>query len=72
VQLLADRSWWVRARAAEALRALGAPGLAALRWCAETHTDAYARERAVEALSHAGAEAPAPSVVEPAREAVVA
>jgi HEAT repeat protein len=52
VQLLADRSWWVRARASEALRALGAPGIAALRWCAAEHTDPYARERALEALSH--------------------
>ena len=57
VQLLGDTSWWVRARAGEALRALGAPGIAALRWCAETHTDPYARERAVEALAHALAEA---------------
>jgi HEAT repeat protein len=67
VQLLSDNSWWVRARAAEALRALGTQGLAALRWCAETHPDPYARERALEALSHgehvgdepeAGTEAP--------------
>jgi HEAT repeat protein len=59
VQLLGDESWWVRARAAEALRTLGGPGLAALRWCAETHTDRYARDRALEALSHVPAEADA-------------
>jgi HEAT repeat protein len=57
VKLLGDRSWWVRARASEALRALGDPGLAALRWCADTHADPYARERALEALAHALAEA---------------
>jgi hypothetical protein len=71
VQLLGDRSWWVRARAGEALRALGAPGVAALRWCARTHADPYARERALEALAHALAEAevdlaPQPADVAPA------
>ena len=59
VQLLGDRSWWVRARAGEALRALGAPGVAALRWCAASHSDPYARERALEALAHMVAEQPA-------------
>ena len=34
-----------------ALGALGGPGLAALRWCAQTHEDPYARERALEALA---------------------
>jgi HEAT repeat protein len=61
VQLLADRAWWVRARASEALRALGAPGIAALRWCAAEHTDPYARERALEALSHVRLDPPAAS-----------
>jgi HEAT repeat protein len=69
VQLLGDRSWWVRARAAEALLALGMPGLAALRWCAATHSDPYARERALEALSHAGDRGTESA---PAAEAVVA
>lgn len=49
--LLADRSWWVRARAAEALRELGPAGMSALRWCATGHPDPYARERAIEALA---------------------
>jgi HEAT repeat protein len=65
VKLLGDPSWWVRARAAEALGALGGPGLAALRWCAETHDDPYARERALEALSHVLVEAEAEAVREP-------
>jgi HEAT repeat protein len=59
VELLGDRSWWVRARAGEALRALGAAGIAALRSCAATHPDPYARERALEALAHTLAEVPA-------------
>lgn len=66
VKLLGDPSWWVRARAAEALGALGGPGLAALRWCAETHDDPYARERALEALSHVLVEAEAEAIGEPA------
>ena len=66
VKLLGDPSWWVRARAAEALGALGSTGLAALRWCAETHDDPYARERALEALSHVLVEAEAEAVREPA------
>jgi HEAT repeat protein len=65
VKLLGDPSWWVRARAAEALGALGGPGLAALRWCAQTHADPYARERALEALSHVLVEAEAEAVREP-------
>jgi HEAT repeat protein len=64
VQLLGDRAWWVRARAAEALRALGTQGLAALRWCAETHSDPYARERALEALSHMERAEPEPAAAE--------
>jgi HEAT repeat protein/PBS lyase HEAT-like repeat-containing protein len=72
VQLLGDRSWWVRARAGEALRALGAPGVAALRWCAETHADPYARERALEALAHALAEAETAPEPAAASRAVVA
>ena len=66
VKLLGDPSWWVRARAAEALGAIGGPGLAALRWCAQTHEDPYARERALEALSHVLVEAEAEAVREPA------
>jgi HEAT repeat protein len=50
VGLLADDAWWVRARAADTLRALGEPGIAALRHCAKLHPDAFARERAAEAL----------------------
>jgi HEAT repeat protein len=75
VQLLADRAWWVRARASEALRVLGAPGIAALRWCAAEHTDPYARERALEALSHVRPDVPdAPDAPEhpPVTEALVA
>jgi HEAT repeat protein len=66
VKLLGDPSWWVRARAAEALGALGSTGLAALRWCAQTHDDPYARERALEALSHVLVEAEAEAIGEPA------
>ena len=51
VALLDDLSWWVRGRAAEALRALGPAGIEALRRCAESHPDAFARERAAEALA---------------------
>ena len=51
VPLMGDRSWWVRARAAEALRALGPAGLEALRWCARSYVDPFARERAAEALA---------------------
>jgi HEAT repeat protein len=62
VKLMDDPAWWVRARAAEALRALGEPGLAALRRCAETHPDPFARERAAEALA-LEAETPADAAV---------
>ena len=62
VKMLGDQSWWVRARAAEALGALGGPGLAALRWCAQTHEDPYARERALEALSQVLVDAEAEAV----------
>jgi HEAT repeat protein len=48
--VLDDRAWWVRANAAAALRALGAPGRAALVR-ALGHEDAYARDRAREALA---------------------
>ncbi len=51
VVLMSDSAWWVRARAAEALRSLGDAGLAALRECAHAHPDAFARERAAEALA---------------------
>jgi hypothetical protein len=51
IDLLGDRSWWVRARAAQALRALGPAGRVALEWCAATHPDQFARERAAEALA---------------------
>jgi hypothetical protein len=66
---LDDESAAVRgqaARAAEALGALGPPGLDALRWCAQTHDDPYARERALEALSHVLVEAEAEAIREPA------
>jgi HEAT repeat protein len=48
--VLDDRAWWVRANAATALRALGKPGRAALER-ALVHEDAYARDRAREALA---------------------
>jgi HEAT repeat protein len=54
--LLGDESWWVRARAAEALLALGGPGVRALGECALNHPDRFARERATEALALVGAE----------------
>jgi HEAT repeat protein len=49
--LMSDPAWWVRARAADALRSLGATGLAALRECVHAHPDPFARERAAEALA---------------------
>jgi HEAT repeat protein len=52
--LMGDSAWWVRARAADALRALGDPGLAALRDCVHAHPDPFARERAAEALAMEG------------------
>ena len=51
VALMDDLSWWVRGRAAEALLAVGPAGVEALRTCAESHPDAFARERAAEALA---------------------
>ena len=51
VALLDDLSWWVRGRAAEALVAVGPAGIEALRRCAESHPDGFARERAAEALA---------------------
>jgi HEAT repeat protein len=48
--VLDDHAWWVRANAATALRALGGPGRAALER-ALAHEDAYARDRAREALA---------------------
>lgn len=51
---LADEAWWVRANAGQALITLGAPGFAALER-ATTSDDAFARDRANEALELAGA-----------------
>jgi HEAT repeat protein len=48
--VLDDPAWWVRANAGTALRALGAPGRAALDRALE-HEDAFARDRAREALA---------------------
>ena len=48
--VLGDPAWWVRANAGTALRALGAPGRAALDR-ALAHDDAFARDRAREALA---------------------
>jgi len=48
--VLDDPAWWVRANAGTALRALGAPGRAALDR-ALAHEDAFARDRAREALA---------------------
>lgn len=48
--MLGDDAWWVRANAANALRRLGAEGLAALER-ATGHPDRYARDRAREALA---------------------
>jgi hypothetical protein len=47
---LSDRAWWVRANAARALRALGDPGIEALRRALE-HDDRYAADRAREQLA---------------------
>jgi HEAT repeat protein len=49
-RLLSDRAWWVRANAAGALRALGEPGLDALRRTLD-HEDRYAADRAREQLA---------------------
>jgi HEAT repeat protein len=48
--VLDDPAWWVRANAATTLRALGPQGRAALERALE-HDDAYARDRAREALA---------------------
>jgi HEAT repeat protein len=48
--VLDDPAWWVRANAASALLNLGAPGHAALQRTL-SHADAYARDRAREALA---------------------
>jgi HEAT repeat protein len=48
--VLGDPAWWVRANAAATLRALGPPGRAALERALEHH-DAFARDRAREALA---------------------
>jgi HEAT repeat protein len=48
--VLGDPAWWVRANAGTALRALGAPGRAALDR-ALAHDDAFARDRAREELA---------------------
>lgn len=48
--VLGDPAWWVRANASTSLLALGRAGLAALERALE-HDDAYARDRAREALA---------------------
>jgi HEAT repeat protein len=48
---MGDTSWWVRANCADALRAIGEDGIEALRVCADTNPDRYARQRAAEALA---------------------
>lgn len=50
---LGDRAWWVRSASAEALGQLGEPGLAALQRALDDD-DAYARDRAREALALQG------------------
>lgn len=44
LQGLSDPEWWVRVNAAEALHALGEPGISALRDASEHHADAYGRD----------------------------
>lgn len=51
--MLGDQAWWVRANAANALRRLGADGIAALERATD-HPDRYARDRAREALALEG------------------
>jgi HEAT repeat protein len=51
--LLADRNWWVRAAAKEALQALGDAGLA-VALGALSHTDAFARDGALEVIASSG------------------
>jgi HEAT repeat protein len=51
--LLADRNWWVRAAAKEALQALGDTGLA-VALAALSHSDAFARDGALEVIASSG------------------
>ena len=44
LQGLSDPEWWVRINAAEALHALGEPGVSALRDASDHHADAYGRD----------------------------
>jgi eukaryotic-like serine/threonine-protein kinase len=49
-RVLSDGDWWVRANAADALRASGPAGMLALE-CATRSADGFARDRAREALA---------------------
>ena len=51
---LADQEWWVRLNAAEALHALGDPGISALREATEHHADAYGRDMSRQVLQQHG------------------
>jgi len=51
--LLADRNWWVRAAAKEALQALGDSGLG-VALAALSHSDAFARDGALEVIASSG------------------
>jgi HEAT repeat protein len=44
IELLTDREWWVRYRAARALAGLGFVGAARMRAIQAAQTDAYARD----------------------------
>jgi hypothetical protein len=49
-EALGDRSWWVRRSAADAMAALGSPGLGELGRAALGHPDRYARDIAAQTL----------------------
>jgi|HigsolmetaAR203D_1030402.scaffolds.fasta_scaffold00568_9 hypothetical protein len=51
VELLGDREWWVRYRAAESLTHFGEVGRSRLMWAREHHPDAFARDMAAQILA---------------------
>jgi len=54
LQGLSDQEWWVRLNAAEALHALGDPGITALRDAIDHHVDAYGRDMSRQVLQQHG------------------
>lgn len=54
LQGLSDQEWWVRLNAAEALHALGDPGITALRDATDHHVDAYGRDMSRQVLQQHG------------------